>query len=119
MIQQFDYINHSTRDGTPAGGEVTMYVGPHDSVIPQEAPVLLVRWQNGPLVVDGERHEANGCFVETLIEVAKMRLEYYQTTKFNCVENAEMIGHLGAALEAAQDRTRRREARGVEGTSTV
>lgn len=114
MNQSFGAQNWSTDDGVPAGGVVRMYLEAQ-----REQPALFIRWQQGPLVIDGQRNEPNGCFVETVIEAAKQRLEYYQTTRFACTENAEMIGHLEAALEAAHDRTRRREERGVEGTSEV
>lgn len=114
MVQTFDASNNVTRDGTPDGGYVFFDLGVG------EMPALYIRWQRGPLVdAEGVRHEPNGCFVETVLEAAKQRLEHYQTTKFRCVENVEMIGHIDAALEAARDRTRRREERGVEGTSEV
>lgn len=124
MVQTFTAENRSTPDGIPDGGYVelmTQAVHPDydDGAEPGQWFGLFIRWQQGPLVIDGIRHEPNGCFVETVLEAAKQRIEYYQTTKFNCIENAEMLGHIEAALEAARDRTRRRTERGVEGTSEV
>jgi hypothetical protein len=82
-------------------------------------PALYIRWQEGPIVIDGVRHEPNGCFVETVIEAALQRMEFYQDTQFACAENQEIIDHLRKALAWCQERTARREARQVEGTTTV
>jgi hypothetical protein len=114
MVQTFTAENWLTPEGTPNGGYVNMFVGS------DEREALWIRWQEGPLVVDGVRHEPNGCFVETVIEAAVQRIEHYQNdTPFRCVENAEALGHLSAALQALRDRTARRQARGVEGTTEV
>ena len=56
---------------------------------------------------------------ETVIEAAKQRLEHYQTTRFECHENNEAIRYLKAALDILDQRTKDREARGVEGTHEV
>ena len=80
---------------------------------------MTIAWQNGPLSVDGERKEPNGCFVETVISAAVGRLEYYQGSKFACRENALAITKLQEALHWLEHRTKSREARGVEGTHTV
>jgi hypothetical protein len=102
MIQTID-SSHVTEEGVPAGG-MTLATG------------LSIEWQNGPLVVDGERVDPNGCFVETVILAAKDRLEYYETTEFACQENKTAIADLADALRVLQSRTARREAAGVEGT---
>src|SRR5215469_18607581 len=75
-----------------------------------------IEWQNGPLMVDGERAEPNGAFVEDVIAVAIGRIEHYQASRFHCLHNAVALGHLRAAAEALAERTRDRERRGVEGT---
>lgn len=75
-----------------------------------------ITWQDGPLQVDGVRREPNGAFVEDVIRAAIDRIAYYQGSEFHCVENAVAFGHLQAALEVLKERTRGREARGVEGT---
>lgn len=93
-------------EGRPAGGE-TVGTGFH------------IEWQNGPLAVDGERRAPNGAFVEDIIEAAIGRIEFYQGSRFHCVENAVALGHLKAAAEVLAERTRGREARGVEGTHQI
>ena len=77
---------------------------------------IMITWQNGPLGKGTERKEPNGAFVETVIAIAKKRLEFYQNGKFSCTENAEAIRHLQLALEVLDSRTKKREDRGVEGT---
>lgn len=89
--------------GRPAGG-LTTSVG------------VQIDWQNGPLMDGGVRRERNGAFVEDVIDAAIGRIEFYQGTEFHCVENAVALGHLKAAAEVLAERTRGREARGVEGT---
>lgn len=75
-----------------------------------------INWQHGPLMVDGQRREPNGAFVEDVIAAAIGRIEFYQESEFHCLENAVALGHLKAAAEALAERTRDRERRGVEGT---
>lgn len=106
MQQNIESHQFTDEDGNPAGGTTF-------------APGLTIGWQNGPLAVDGERHDPNGCFVETVIAAAVDRLEFYQRSKFKSVYNAEALLHLERALAALHDRTADREARQVEGTHTV
>lgn len=75
-----------------------------------------ISWQKGPLGRGNERREPNGAFVEDVIHAAKERLEFYQTSQFNCQENADAILHLEKAIAALESRTARREAAAVEGT---
>jgi len=89
--------------GHPAGG-ITQSAG------------LLISWQNGPLGRGGDRKEPNGSFVETVINAAIGRLNFYQRSGFACEENASAISYLTQAREVLQDRTRRREQAGTEGT---
>jgi hypothetical protein len=93
-------------DGNPTGGD-THGCGFH------------IRWQDGPLNVNGERSEPNGAFVETVIAACAGRIDFYQHSKFNSPHNAKALLHLGLALEALDNRTRDRERRGVEGTHQV
>lgn len=92
-------------NGNPAGG-VTQAKG------------FTISWQNGPLGRGNERREPNGAFVEDVIAAALDRLEFYQSSKFNCSENALAIQNLKLALEHLGMRTKDREARQVEGTHT-
>lgn len=75
-----------------------------------------ISWQNGPLGRGDQRQEPNGAFVENIISAAINRLEFYQSTKFECGYNAEAIECLKRALAALNSRTAEREGRGVEGT---
>jgi hypothetical protein len=75
-----------------------------------------IGWQNGPLVVNEKRVEANGAFVEDVLMSVLDRIEYYQTTRFGCDENADAIRHIKAALARLNDRTGRRQTAGDEGT---
>ncbi len=100
--------NHQTdANGHPSGGD-TKGLG------------LSIIWQRGPLrTADGEVKEPNGCFVETVIEAAVDRLEYYQHTKFASDFNEEAIEHLQNAIAALERRTASRVERNVEGTHEV
>jgi len=106
MEQHIDATNDNDADGNPAGGLV-------------QATGLQIYWQDGPLGRGDERREPNGAFVETVIAAAKQRIEYYQTTKFVCDDNAEAIDLLSRALEVLHRRTADREARDVEGTHAL
>lgn len=97
------YHNETDQNGNPAGGWWT-------------ETGIDIEWQDGPILEAGGR---NGAFVEDVIRAAINRIEYYQGSKFHCVENAVALGHLRAALEVLTERTRAREDRGVEGTHTV
>lgn len=98
---------HLTDDnGNPAGGFT-------------EGRGFRIDWQNGPLMVDGERREPTGAFVEDVIAAAVGRIEAYQDTKFSCRENAIAITKLQEAGHWLNHRTADREKRGVEGTHTA
>lgn len=75
-----------------------------------------ISWQNGPLGRDNDRQEPNGAFVEDIMKAAISRMEFYQSSKFACEENAETLRHLKRALVSQMSRTSNREARKVEGT---
>jgi hypothetical protein len=103
MLGRFTATNRLDDAGNPAGGDVNG-VG------------LAISWQAGPLGRGADRVKPNGAFVETVIAAALQRLEHYQDSQFNCVENARAIEHLEEALTALHERTEAREARDVEGT---
>lgn len=77
--------------------------------------MLAVDFQNGPIKEAG----ANGVMDENLIAIVIDRLEGFQSGRYACEENQQALNHLEAALNALQERTRKREARGVEGTHAV
>lgn len=105
MMQKFE-SSHISENGKPAGGT-------------SSSTGIAIEWQNGPLGRGEERIEPNGAFVETVIAIAKDRLDYYQQSGFACRENALAITKLEEALHWLNHRTAAREARGVEGTHTV
>jgi hypothetical protein len=103
MLQEIIEQNIDDPNGNPHGGSVTG-VG------------IDIRWQAGPLGRGENRIEPNGAFVEGVIQAAIGRMEYYQSSRFACAENAEALVHLKAALAALESRTKSREVREVEGT---
>ena len=90
-------------NGNPAGGITT-------------ATGIEIQWQNGPLGRGKDRKEPNGAFVESVIQAALERLQFYQNGKFKCRENALAITKLEEALHWCNHRTKNREKREVEGT---
>lgn len=77
-----------------------------------------ITWQDGPLgrINSVHRQEPNGAFVEGIIQAAIDRIEFYQSGKFNCIENNAALEHLKAALDCLNERTKRRTKQNVEGT---
>lgn len=106
MQQRFTSTNESDLEGCPTGGSCN-------------ATGVSIEWQDGPLGRGDNRKEPNGAFVETVIAMAKQRIEYYQTTRFACRYDDMAITKLDEALHWLQHRTADRETRGVEGTHTV
>ena len=80
---------------------------------------IQIDWQNEALGRDSDRKEPNGAFVETVIEAALQRINFYQCTQFACRENALAITKLEEALHWLNHRTQQREQRNVEGTHQV
>lgn len=103
MRQQIESEHVTDGHGNPAGGK-TFGRG------------FWITWQNGPLGRGEDRREPNGAFAEGVIEAAVDRLKFYQQGRFKCAENATALYHLNAALEVLDQRTKKREQRGVEGT---
>jgi hypothetical protein len=106
MNQILDTAHDVDENGNPHGGHA-------------KGVGIDINWQRGPLGRDGDRVEPNGAFVEGVIGAAIDRIEFYQGSKFHSVENAVALGHLKAALEVLNERTRAREDRKVEGTHAV
>ena len=95
--------NYDDDDGNPAGGWV-------------EGTGIVIDWQNGPLGRGENRKQPNGAFVEEVLWAVIQRIEYYQSSKFNCKENEQALNHCLEALWGLNSRTANREARQVEGT---
>ena len=77
---------------------------------------MVITWQNGPLGRGEDRKEPNGAFVETVIDAARQRIEFYNESGFDCVENKNAIHYLEKALAELEARTEDRESQRVEGT---
>lgn len=105
-VSELSCDNWDDQDGNPAGG-IVQGVG------------VEIHWHNGPLAVDGVRREQSGAFVEDVLRGVIQRMEYYQSGKFSCRENALAITKMEEALHWMNHRTSKREDRGVEGTHTV
>lgn len=103
MLGKYRHKNFSDENGNPAGGFA-------------EGVGIDIRWQNGPLGTGENRIEPNGAFVETLLSIVADRIEFYQSSRFACPENERALGHVWAAICALQERTKKRDAAGVEGT---
>jgi len=75
----------------------------------------VILFQNGPIKEAG----VNGHTHEALAAIIIDRLRSFQAGPFACEENQEALAHFESGLEVLQRRTKRRIARGVEGTHTV
>lgn len=102
MLAKYESENRTDDDMNPTGGSV-------------RGTGLVIDWQDGPLGRGENRKEPNGAFVETVIDAARQRIEFYQASKFKCRENAIAITKLEEALLWLGRRTADRERRGVEG----
>lgn len=76
--------------------------------------MISFRIQNGPIKENG----VNGCQVDTLIHAARHIIEQLNE-KFPCDENYDAINCLTMAILHLEKRTKKRETRGVEGTSQL
>lgn len=74
-----------------------------------------IHFQEGPIKEFG----VNGVCNEDLIAMVIERLECFQNSDFKCVENAMAIHHLKESLVWLRERTKKREAKGIEGTHIV
>lgn len=106
MMQEVLVENKIDENGNPAGG-YARGIG------------IQIEFQNGPLGRGADRKDPNGAFVEGIIEIARRRLEFYQSSVFKCRENALAITKLEEALHWLNHRTVNREVRQVEGTHSV
>ncbi len=75
----------------------------------------LIKFQQGPVKEVG----VNGLSEEALIAIIIDRLRGWQKGPYSCRENACALTHFEEGLMWLHKRTLNREARGVEGTSTV
>lgn len=103
MQAKYEYGNLVDDNENPAGGYI-------------HGTGLEIKWQDGPLGRGGDRKEPNGAFVETVIDVCRRRIQFYQDSKFACKENAIALTKLEEALLWLNSRTSRREKSETEGT---
>ena len=96
--------NSLDANGKPAGGRATLDL--YDRCVS-------VDFQDGPII---EAKGRNGAFVEDLLYIAKVRLEFSNRSGFACDENHLAINAIDAAMAALQSRTQRRIEAGTEGT---
>jgi hypothetical protein len=106
MLAEYEAQNLKDENENPTGGLVN-------------GTGLHIEWQDGPLGRGENRKEPNGAFVETVIDAARQRIQFYQDSKFKCRENAIAITKLEEALLWLNKRTSDREKRGVEGQHTI
>ena len=102
MLAKYQAANGADANGNPTGGYA-------------KGTGIDITWQDGPLGQGADRKEPNGAFVETVIDIARQRIEHYQASKFKCRENAIAITKLEEALMWLNKRTQDRVQRGVEG----
>ena len=76
---------------------------------------MTVLFQNGPIPEAG----VNGITQEVLLAIVADRLRSFQAGPYACIENQNALEHVEAAMEALLARTRKRMARGVEGTHVI
>lgn len=72
-------------------------------------------FQNGPIKEAG----VNGIHQEDLLAIVIDRLQGFEKGPYDCVENKRALVDLYGALLHLQKRTKKREDRGVEGTSAI
>ena len=98
------------KNGNASHLYVISWRDPDDSGMEVEIP-----FQNGPIKECG----VNGVTNEALLAVLIDRMEGFQSSQWECPENAVALECLERALKALKARTERRVARGVEGTHEV
>lgn len=82
-----------------------------------EAVPTFIRFQNGPISVDG--NGVNGITHEALLAILADRLRGFQSGPYSCKANACALTHIEEAQHWLQQRTIERMRRGVEGTHKV
>lgn len=107
-----DMLKVAVVDDPGAGGANHAY-----DVTGGEAVPTHIRFQNGPIAVDG--NGVNGITHEVLLEIIADRLRSFQKGPYSCKANACALTHIEEAQHWLQQRTLERMRRGVEGTHSV
>lgn len=108
----------ATQKHTYIDYESTQEFGCHDYTIraTEDDRVLAhLHFQNGPVLEAG----VNGIHNEDLLNIIIHRLDFFQQSRFDCLENQMAIERLTEALMWLRKRTADRELRQVEGTHQV
>ncbi len=100
------------QDGNPTGGNTNLMVThyPDDGSEGYMATAIDINWQDGIVGDEGQ----TGAFVEDVLEAARQRLQFFNSTKFRCRENSLAITKIEEALQWLDWRTRQRVAQDVE-----
>jgi hypothetical protein len=100
--------NYTDDKGNPAGGYA-------------HGPGMCIAWQDGPRgkTPDGLLGPATGAFVEDALVAARERLDFFQQSQFADDDNAAAIRHINWAIDALDERAKKRAARGVLGQNAV
>jgi len=111
-----DKLRIQVMDQPGAGGAHHHYV--IDGYAPVNGGVAIptstfIAFQNGPIPT----HGVNGLTQEALLAIVQHRLASFQAGPFACDENAAALEHVTSALQVLHNRTLKRMARGVEGTT--
>lgn len=116
-IRQSESLVHSQfsvdGDGNPTGGTTTL--GAPGARTETESLAVVIHWQDGIVGADGQ----NGAFVEDVLEAARQRLTFFNSTRFRCRENSLAITKIEEALQWLDWRTRQRLIAAVENTYEV
>jgi len=102
------------QDGNPTGGFTLLDLHPgSEGTVPAEGDLAIrIRWQDGIVGEDGQ----TGAFIEDVLEAARQRIQFFNSTRFRCRENSLAITKIEEALQWLDWRTRTRLAEGVENT---
>ena len=110
-----DLIAVTVRDEPGAGGANHAYVADWNGIEFDPTKECVINFQNGPI----EEKGVNGVTQEVLLAIVIDRLRSFQSGPFSCRENAIALTKCEEALMWLKERTRKRQARGVEGTSAI
>ena len=100
IVEEVITSNWTDSDGNHDGG-VSTGIG------------FTISWQRGSLNEAGR----NGAFLIEVLESCLSQIEYFQSAKFQCQENADAIYHLEESISYLQSRLNRRKNSGTLGTT--
>ncbi len=86
---------------------------PSDKALGYNTRTQRIMFQKGPV----KEHGVNGIHNEDLLCILIDRFEGFQRGEYHCPENGFVLTYLQGALARLRDRTQRRQAAGIEGTS--